>query len=60
MASDAGALVESLNHSMMRGAMSPDMRDAVLRAVEATADPLLRAQTAVYLVAASPQYQTQR
>ena len=60
LAPDSGALVESLNNLMMRGAMSADMRDAVQRAVEATPDPVLRAQTAVYLVAASPQYQTQR
>ncbi|MBN8730460.1 MAG: DUF1800 domain-containing protein [Acidobacteria bacterium] len=60
MASDTTTLLEALNNTLMQGAMSAGVRDAIGRAVEATTDPLLRAQTAVYLVAASPQYQTQR
>lgn len=60
MATDTSTLLEALNNTLMQGAMSADMRDAIGGALEATTDPVLRAQTAVYLVAASPQYQTQR
>jgi len=47
---------------MMHGAMSAQMKSTILTAVQAVAstNSLLRAQTAIYLVATSSQYQVQR
>ncbi|MDQ3801292.1 MAG: hypothetical protein M3384_17865, partial [Acidobacteriota bacterium] len=63
-ASDAtgAALIDTLNREMMHGAMSPQMRNYIMTAVQAvaTGDTLKRARTAVYLVATAPQYQVQR
>jgi uncharacterized protein (DUF1800 family) len=55
-------LLDVLNQRFMHGTMSAQMRSAILTAVNAVAstNPLLRAQTAVYLVATSSQYQVQR
>jgi uncharacterized protein (DUF1800 family) len=55
-------LMDALNQKMMHGAMSSQMRATILNAVLAapSTNPLLRAQTAVYLIATSSQYQVQR
>ncbi len=55
-------LVDTLNTRMMHGAMSAQMKSTILTAVQAVAstNTLLRAQTAIYLVATSSQYQVQR
>lgn len=55
-------LMDALNTRMMHGAMSAQMRSTILTAVLAVAstNPLLRAQTAVYLTVTSSQYQVQR
>ncbi|MEA2173697.1 MAG: hypothetical protein QOD00_1289 [Blastocatellia bacterium] len=55
-------LVDSLNALMMHGAMSSGMRSAIVQNVSniSASNPLLRAQTAVYLVATSAQYQVER
>jgi uncharacterized protein (DUF1800 family) len=55
-------LLDALNLRMMHGAMSPQMRGAILGVVQSVpeSNPLLRAQRAVYLVATSSQYQIQR
>lgn len=55
-------LMDALNSKMMHGAMSANMRSTILTAVLAApnTNPLLRAQTAVYLIATSSQYQVQR
>jgi hypothetical protein len=55
-------LLDVLNQRMMHGAMSSQMRSMILTAVNAVAstNPLSRAQTAVYLVVTSSQYQVQR
>jgi uncharacterized protein (DUF1800 family) len=55
-------LMDALNQKMMHGAMSSQMRTTILNAVLAAPsnNPLLRAQTAVYLIATSSQYQVQR
>jgi hypothetical protein len=55
-------LVDHLNTRMMHGALSAEMKSRILTAVNAVAsnNPLLRAQTAVYLIATSSQYQVQR
>jgi uncharacterized protein (DUF1800 family) len=55
-------LVDSLNALMMHGAMSNGMRAAIVQNVSniSASNPLLRAQTAIYLVATSSQYQVER
>jgi uncharacterized protein (DUF1800 family) len=55
-------LMDALNQKMMHGTMSAQMRTTILNAVLAVPsnNPLLRAQTAVYLIATSSQYQVQR
>ena len=53
-------LLDYLNTKMMHGAMSTQMKNAILPAVTNTTDNLLRAQRAVYLIATSSQFQVQR
>lgn len=62
LAQDSAKLVEALNKLLLHGTMPAEMRGIVTNAVERipASDSLLRARTAVYLVASSPQYQIQR
>jgi uncharacterized protein (DUF1800 family) len=58
-------LMDELNRRMLHNTLSTQMRNTILTAVTAipattSANFLLRAQTAVYLVATSSQYQVQR
>lgn len=55
-------LLDVLNTRMMHGAMSAEMRNTILTALQTvpTANTLLRVQTAIYLIATSSQYQVQR
>lgn len=55
-------LLDVLNARMLNGTMSAQMRGSILTAITsiASTNPLARAQTAVYLVATSSQYQIQR
>jgi hypothetical protein len=55
-------LMDALDLKMMHGAMSAPMRNTIRNVVLTVpaANPLLRAQRAVYLVATSSQYQVQR
>ncbi len=55
-------LMDFLNNKMMHGVMSQQQRTAILNAVLAVpaTGNVLRARTAVYLIAASSQYQIQR
>ena len=55
-------LLDLLNVRMMHGAMVQAQKDAILPAVQAVSvnDSLQRVKTAVYLIAASSQYQVQR
>jgi len=58
-------LMDHLNSKMMHGRMSPEMREQIRTAVNAVtattaANYLTRAQTAVYLIATSSQWQIQR
>ena len=58
-------LMDHLNSKMMHGRMSPQMREQIRTAVNAVtatsaANFLTRAQTAVYLIATSSQWQIQR
>jgi uncharacterized protein (DUF1800 family) len=55
-------LLDFLNTKMLHGAMSLAHRTSILSAVTAVPadNPLLRARTAIYLIAASSQYQVQR
>ncbi len=50
---------EALNRALLYGRMSEAMRDRILIALDAIADPGLQAQTAAYLVASSARYQIQ-
>src|SRR5262249_5631085 len=62
LAGNPQALVDALNTLMMCGRMSSEMRSAVISAVQAvsSSNPKKRAQTAVYLIATSSQYQVER
>ena len=62
VAGDPALLVEKLNRLLLHGAMSAAMRNDIVAAVAAVAatDTKLRAQTALYLVATSSQYQVER
>ena len=55
-------LMDALNHKMMHGTMSPQMRSTILTAVTSLAASNARARTqqAIYLIATSSQYQIQR
>jgi uncharacterized protein (DUF1800 family) len=55
-------LLDALNARMMHGAMAQAQKDAILTALQAvpSTSPRTRVQTAVYLIAASSQYQIQR
>ena len=58
LASNPGALVDSLNNLLMGGEMSSAMRDIVVNAVTQlpASNPLERAQTAVHLLVTSPEF----
>jgi len=51
------ALVRLVNQVLMAGAMTAELRQAILQAVNATTDSQLRAKTALYLAAASGAFQ---
>lgn len=55
-------LLDLLNVRMMHGALVQEQKNRILTAVQAvpSSSPLLRVKTAVYLLAASSQYQIQR
>jgi uncharacterized protein (DUF1800 family) len=56
------AMVDYLNGLLMHGTMSIPMQNSIVTAINAvpSTSPVTRAQTAVYLVATSSQYQVQR
>ena len=58
LASNPGALVDSLNDLLMSGGMSIPTRNIVVNAVSQIPDPntLERAQTAVHLLVTSPEF----
>ena len=62
-ASNPGALVDSLNGLLMHGTMSSDMKNSILTAMQSVPagnkQLLQEAQTAIYLIASSSQYQVQ-
>lgn len=62
LAGNPQQLVDSLNALMMHGGMSSAMRSAIVQNVSniSASSPLLRAQTAIYLIATSSQYQVER
>ncbi|HEX8249481.1 MAG TPA: DUF1800 domain-containing protein [Pyrinomonadaceae bacterium] len=55
-------LLDAVNTKMMHGTLTPELRSLILNAVLTVpaSDPILRAKTAIYLTAASSQYQVQR
>jgi uncharacterized protein (DUF1800 family) len=62
LAADADALIDALDAQLLHGTMPEEMRTAVEAAVVAVpaSNRLLRAQTALYLIAGSSHYQVQR
>jgi uncharacterized protein (DUF1800 family) len=62
LADSPPALVDALDMVLLHGTMSAEMRSSIIGAVNAVAatNRLKQAQTAVYLVATSSQYQVQR
>ena len=62
LATDPSALADKLSQLLLNGSMSAQMKAAIVSAVNAVAasDTLTRARTALYLVAASPQFQVER
>ena len=62
LAADPSALLDSLSATMMHGTMSPEMRAAIVPAINAVpaSNPQSRAKTAFYLVVTSPEYQVER
>ena len=62
-ASNPGALLDSLNTLMLHGTMTADMKTSILTAMQAvpagTSQALQQAQTAIYLIGTSSQYQVQ-
>ena len=64
LAGNPPSLLNALNLSLMRGQMSSQMQTSILNAIAALGPAQglnqLRAQTAIYLVASSSQYQTLR
>jgi len=59
---DLGTMVEAMNQQLLHGTMSGAMSTAILTAVKAvpSSQPMVRAQTAAYLIVSSSQYQVQR
>lgn len=62
LAGSPGLLVDEFDGLLLHRSMSPAMHDAIISAVNAVPsnNTLLRARTAAYLVAISPQYQVER
>jgi len=62
-AANAGALVDTLNTLLMHGTMSADMKTSILTAMQTVPagsnQALKQAQTAIYLIGSSSQYQVQ-
>ena len=62
-AANPGALVDTLNTLLMHGSMSADMKTSILTAMQTVPagsnQALRQAQTAIYLIASSSQYQVQ-
>jgi hypothetical protein len=60
-ASNPSSMVDALNALLLHGSMSADMKTAILTAVQAvpagTNQAKRQAQTAIYLIASSSQYQ---
>lgn len=61
LAPNPAQLVDALNEALMHNSMSPNMRQMVIDAVTSIQNNnRLRAQTAIYIIASSMQYQVQR
>lgn len=61
LASDPAALVDKLDTLLLHGTMAAETRNQLVTAVAAaSSDPKVRAQTAIYLVANTPQFLVER
>lgn len=56
----AEALLTLVNDALMRGAMSKQIHDTILTAMNAATTPLAKLEAALYLAAASSEYQIER
>jgi len=63
LAAQPGALLDALDNALLHGRMQADpqatMRNSILTALNATTDPKVRAQNAIFLVASSSLYQVE-
>jgi hypothetical protein len=59
LASDPAQLVEALNQALLAGSMSPQMKTSIVSAISVTNDVRVRARNAIFLVAASSQFQVE-
>lgn len=59
LASSPSDLVDAVDHALLYGRLPIEMKGLILNALRATTDPVLRARTAIYLVATSAIYQIQ-
>jgi len=63
LAAQPGALLSALDNALLHGRMQADpqatMRNSILTALNATTDPKVRAQNAIFLVASSSLYQVE-
>jgi hypothetical protein len=62
LAANPAKLVDTLDQFLLHGSMSDAMASSIVKAVAAVSatTPMLRVQTAIYLVVSSSQYQVQR
>jgi hypothetical protein len=62
LGNDPDRLITALDELLLHGTMSGEMRPIIREAVASIPadDRRLRVQTAIYLIATSPQYQVQR
>lgn len=59
VAGNAGALVDEANARLMGGTMGPEMRQAIITALNGVTNNTSRIRTTLYLVASSMQYQVE-
>jgi uncharacterized protein (DUF1800 family) len=59
LASDPAQLVEALNQALLAGSMSAQMKTSIVSAISVSNDVRVRARNAIFLVAASSQFQVE-
>lgn len=59
-ASDPPTLVQAMSNAFLAGQMPTGMQNIIVTALNATTDPTIRVQNALYLTTTSPMYQSER